>query len=320
MSKKRYDSCVTTISNHVSDIAPLVTDGTFMTPFPFFLGLSSSVAQQTAGFIPFDCLNGIPSGRTDLNFMRHANMYTHFRIKAIRWEYTPATAVTGRESILACAALPVGAPEPERSNTILTGTYWLVKWPNKSGTFQDFGVNLSGPAGNNRLYNTAALMDPSTIKIPITEKFVLTWKPKVLGYKPQLFRPMNTVVGPATTAVQAYQVTAKKFPWSPIVDNVESVLVAPEDQAIGQQPVSSGGNLYNTQSLRMPMSFPMISCYDSVNNEFPASAVTYGRWTMQTVFEFKYKRDRAAVITGFLQEDVPLNNAAAVPSGQNISV
>lgn len=321
-SDKRYDSCTCTVSNHMSDAVPFNLDPVWMTPFGKMLGLQSTAVAGTSSFIPFDCLNGLPSGRGDQNFLRHANMYTQYRIKCIRFEYVPFNAVTGRETVFNLNAVPTLGVQPESANTEFAGKYWLVKWPNKSGTFQDFGVNFSGPVGNQRIYNTAALMDPSVVKIPLAEKFVLTWKPKVLGYKTVAFRPLNLAAG-AASSEPSFMPTAKKFPWTNIIDNVELPPPAGQpidEQAVGVTPLSVGGVLYNTQGLRLQMSFPLISCYDSVNNVYDPAPLTWGRWVMTTVFEFKTKRDRAAVVGGQFDETVSLNQTNFVPTGQFTSV
>lgn len=311
ISRKAYDTCVSVQTNHVVPDGWVLTgnppqiDATYMTPFGRVFELQSSLSADQSNFCPFSCMNGF--GAREHEFNRHANMYTQFRVKAIRFEFVPTTAVTGRESILPCTA---GVPSSTTlddvlqamdSNQSISSTYWIVKWPYKStGMFQDFGMNLHSTSPYPRV--DSALVDPSCIKIPITEKLVLTWKPKIMGYKTKSWVPLNTSSGFGSDNVkQSFEPTAKKFPWLNILANYhpssgqQAVKYVP-DVEIPSVTVGVSTNEYNTENLRVSMTQPLLACYDSLTNQFlaPARWPITGRWTMHTVFEFRCKRSLAA--------------------------
>lgn len=308
VSRRAYDTCCTVVTNWITAAAnpspnPPQLNASVMMPFATVFELAKNQNGTTPQFVPFHCLNGTPHAASDAEFYRHLNMYQQYRIKCIKFEFVPTNAYTGEESSLPQSVnYPAGSADPVAAfmaaNHSASASVWMVKWPKKNGTFGDFGVNPADPAVNN-LFNSAALADPSVIKIPITEKFVLTWKPKVLGFRPVLFRTIGDLVNTSTHADAASLPVAKKFPWTNIVDNFDAVGKPVLDQLVGDIPVSGTvGNVgpYNTAGLRMPMSAPLIGCYNAATNQFvdPASWQMTGRWTMQTVFEFRQKRDRAA--------------------------
>lgn len=282
----------------------------FMTPFAWALGLQNNVnAGNTNAFIPYDIFQGAPNLMGEI--MRHANMYRQYRVKCIRWEFVPTTAVVGRESVLNVYTGQVNtgtATDPVAGymdrNTRAASLMWFIKWPHKNGTFQDFGFNLSGSGtsgANTNVTTSGALIDPTTIRIPVTEKLVLFWKPKVMGQKVQNWMPLNTLSG-AVPLTQAFAKSyAKKFPWTYIIDNVEQGHGNPNDANItGQGPTIDPSTAlpYNTTGLRMPMTQPLLGIYDSSTNLFLGTAdllpFITGRWDMHVVLEFKQKYNYTA--------------------------
>lgn len=281
-----------------------------MTPFSLALGMSStSDAGNTDAFVPYDIFSGQPYLMGEI--MRHANMYRQYRIKCIRWEFTPSTAVVGRESVL---NVYTGQPNTGATtdpvagymdrNTRAASLFWYIKWPHKNGTFQDFGYNLSGSGtlgSNTNVTTIGAMIDPTTIRIPATEKLVLFWKPKVMGQKVLNWMPINTAAGPQPLQQSFAKSYAKKFPWTYIIDNVEQGHANAADANVtGQLPiVDPVGNKYNTTGLRMPMTQPLLALYDSSTNTFlDTSNLTpfiAGRWYMHVVVEFKQKYNYSAV-------------------------
>lgn len=323
VSRKAYDSCVSVQSNHIVPDGWVLTGNppqlseTYMTPFGRVFELQSGVSQDQSNFCPVVCMNGF--GAREHEFLRHANMYTQFRVKAIRFEFVPTTAVTGRESVLPCT---VGVPSTTTddvlqamdANQSISSTYWMVKWPNKkTGTFQDFGLNLANPSSPYPR-NDSALIDPSVIKIPITEKLVLTWKPKMLGYKTKTWIPLNTSTGFGTNNYQpSYEPVAKTFPFLNIISNYHASSGQQATQYVPDIPmpnVTVGvlAQEYNTENIRVSMSQPLLSVYDSLSNQFlkTTSWPVTGRWTMHTVFEFRNKRDRAAGVIQSVNEGTAL--------------
>ena len=291
--RRRYDSCTCVVTDFMGANATNnpVLDPAVMVPLHTMLDLN----DITPSFIPYQLLNG--KGATDQEFSRHANMYTQYRVKCIRFEYVPANAIVGQESNFPILTEPVDDTTDVvagiiQANTINTSCMWMIKWPNKrTGTFQDFGYNVNNPT-NNLISNRLALTDPTVIKIPITEKLVLSWKPRVCGYRNVNWRPLEQPIGVSFMQNTTYPV-AKKFPWTNIIDNFDSVGTAVDDELIGvteDTAISSGP--YNTTGLRCPMTYPLIACYDAFNERFLASAdfPSCGRWTIHTVFEFRNKR------------------------------
>lgn len=273
---------------------PPQLSSSIMVPFASALELATNNASQTPFFIPMHCLNGF--GATDNDFLRHANMYTQFRIKCIRFEFVPTTAFTSGATIPVTSDFPSAVTTDDTrvaldTNQVNSSTVWLIKWPNKStGQFQDFGTNLNN-AAINHIFNKSALMDPSVIKIPVTEKLVLTWKPKILGFKPLLFRGYNTIVSANATATQSVVPCAKKFPWMNIIDNTETATIPNPSEYTGVNVNTQQGGV-NTTALRSQMSQPLLGMYDTVYDRFlePTTFNITGRWYMHTVFEFKNKR------------------------------
>lgn len=327
ISKKRYDSCTCIVSDHISGVGPDISS-LVMTPFQTVFGLTN----LTQAFTAFSCMNGAGSagGSGDQEFTRHANMYTHFRVKCIRFEFVPTTANTGRESVLPCAfgdngiTVDAVAARMDR-NQVVSSQVWMLKWPNKSGTFQDFGINFANP-GVNHIYNSAALLDPTVIKIPVTEKFAFNWKPKILGYRTSTWRPLTAGGGANTNPEGTFYPVAKKYPWTSIIDNFDNAAAPGIDQQVGMIPVGAAtgsAGPYNTTGLRQPMSFPLISVYDSYNNVFVNASgfEAYGRWTMHTVFEFKNKRGYAAnQSAALITENIPLQTIIGAQTAPIINI
>lgn len=315
-SYKKYDSCTTIRTNC---LGPAVTgpgsvpniNGQTMVPFQTVFNLNT----DTPAFIPYHCLNA--AGSRDYNFTRHANMYTHYRIKCIRFEFVPTNAVTGNETSLPMAAVEPAAVTDLTANVLYNNAkvgsqVWMIKWPRKStGTFQDLGYNLDTPVPVNQLITgDVAFADPSVIKIPVTEKLVLSWKPRILGYRTSTFRPLENVLGSAPQ--QTFYPVAKKFPWTQIIDNFEGTTILNQEQVGGVKETTAAVGFpgpYNTTGLRCPMTYPLIGCWDHARNQFMGAIdwAAVGRWTMHTVFEFKNKRAfNAGPITVF-EETIPVN-------------
>ncbi len=286
-----------------------------MVPFASAFELSTNNSSQTPFFIPYHCLNGF--GTNDQEFMRHANMYTQYRIKCIRFEYVPTTACAKGTTLPMTSVYPPSITTTDvraamDANQINSSTLWLIKWPNKkTGLFQDFGVNFNNTL-TNRLSNQRALNDPNVIKIPVTEKLVLSWKPRILGYKPVMFRTLNSLTSASEKAQDNFLPSSKSFPWMNIIDNVEAFVGNP-NEVVGVNPVNgtTGGftGPYNTTGLRVQMSQPQIAMYNTVYNTFvtPADFESTGRWYMHTVFEFRRKRDQYAEITSTMIHESILN-------------
>lgn len=279
---------------------PQINSG-IMVPFASAFELSTNNAAQTPYFIPLHCLNGF--GSTDSDFLRHANMYTQFRVKCIRFEFVPTTAFTNNTTMPITSDFPpaVGVDDTRAAmdtNQINAGTVWMIKWPNKkTGEYMDYGVNLNNPSVNHIL-NKSALMDPTVIKIPVTEKLVLTWKPKILGFKPLYFRGYNTIVSANAQAIKSDVPCAKKFPWMNIIDNTETATIPNPNEIVGLNINPSQGGV-NTTALRAQMSQPLIAMYDTVYDRYlePATFNVTGRWYMHTVFEFRNKRHPHAPVS-----------------------
>lgn len=312
----KYDSCVCVTTGACNAADPPALQGPLMQPWATVFEYASLSSTRTPFLIPLQLLNGGVQGQVDPEFQRHATMYTQYRIKCIRFEYTPWTAVTGSKSMLPINAQSAAIGTGDRVadimgyNTAAASHVWLVKWPNKkTGEFGDFGTNFNNPTNTN-VFTSSALVDPTVIKIPCSEKMVLTWKPKVLGYRPVLFRTLNTLLSTSTSSTEANLPVAKKFPWTNIVDNFESTTKGPLEQVVGDIPVSGVfGNTgpYNTAGMRMPLTQPLLACFDIANNQVinGSAFLNYGRFTVHTVFEFRNKRDRAAAgLDNIIENDV----------------
>lgn len=295
-----------------------VCHSSYMQPFHIFTRLGGTGSGDTNALIALDLIGGAGNISANSEFMRHANMYTQYRIKCVRFEFVPINAVDGKESVNVAYAGPVrsGVAADEVAglmdrNAQAAGTYWVVKWPNKSGVFQDWGVNLAGTStASANIQTSAMLIDPGAIKIPVTEKLVLFWKPKVMGTKVINWMPLNQAAVRAPTSQAWGRTVAKPYPWTNIIDNTEAGHTLTGDVRLtGFTPQLNMGSNWNTTTLRMPMTEPVLGCYNSATNQWLdntgiADLVT-GRWTMHTVFEFRRKRPVYAEVTGSsIQENI----------------
>lgn len=317
LSRQQYSSSVSVQTNHISTAGHLVPNppqlsATVMTPFATVFELSTNNTDQTPFFVPYHCLSNF--GANDHEFLRHANMFTQYRIKGIRFEYVPTTSMAKGTVLPITSEYPYQGVSPSDvklamdDNQVNSSTVWLIKWPNKrTGLFQDFGGNLSNPSVV-QLGTNLALNDPSVIKIPVTEKLVLSWKPRILGYKPVMFRTTNSSGQQSVEAQDNFLPAAKPFPWMNIVDNVENPALAGASEAIGVTTVSGTTGTagpYSTTALRVQMSQPMIAMYNTALDTFitPETFSSTGRWFMHTIFEFRNKRDRMVGNGAVLQEN-----------------
>lgn len=307
INKKGYDSCCIKTTSFKSGST---ISGNYLlqefnaTPFHIFSRLgSSSGTQNTNALIPFDLIQAQGYNQ----FLRYANMYKEFKIKAIRFEFVPSNAVTGTESTLpGYAGAPIAAPSGDlatmyNANTNASAMYWCIRWPDKDGSFQSVGLNFASLTTTNaNISSNSLLNDPKTIKIPMTEKFVLFWKPKIMGTKVRNWAPLNFSASTnpvVTTFAKSY---AMRFPWTDILDNVESGhTVANNDWNTGQVPIVNNGLTYNTTGLRQPMTQPWIALYNSLTGTFVSDPAPYivGQESMHVLFEFKTKRPQTASVS-----------------------
>lgn len=327
ISRKGFTTTTLSVTKHIGGNAneQFNTSVSYMNPFHLFTRLGSTTGTgDVNALVPQDLIG--MSETASQEFVRHAMMYRQYRIKCIRWEFVPTNAVTGRESILSGYA---GAPRSGVTtdevaglmdrNTIASSMQWHVRWPMKNGTFNDWGVGLygSGPAGSN-LNNQSAQIDPSTIKVPVTEKFILFWKPKILGVTLRRWIDMNTAASSGNTITSLGKSSAKSFPWCDVLDNLDGIHSVPDAaQWTAQNLVSAslGTASTNLTSFRQPLTQPAIGIYDMANNVYldTTSLAPYvcGRWTMHTVVEFRHKMryTAAANVPNFNQSTGVIVNA-----------
>lgn len=181
-------------------------------------------------------------------------------------------------------------------NTDMGSCVWIIKWPNKNGVFQDFGVNLNSTTVTGANIKTLNMLaDPSAIKVPVGEKLVLFWKPKIMGTKFMQFMPTQTTTT-GNYSVPSFNSVSKavKFPWSNIVDNFEAGHAVPNAAyLVGQQPNSLPSGPNSMHALYYAMTQPLIALYNTNTDQFlgteAAQEVTMGRWRIHTVFEFRNK-------------------------------
>lgn len=276
----------------------------YMVPFHQFTTLGSSgVFGKIDALVPLQLIGNEGSGiYGSQEFMRHMNMYRQFRVKCIRFEYTPTNAVTGIESNMTVQGpgQTVTADDATSKiinrNTNVSATYWIVKWPNKQGQFQDWGLNLSGTTAlTGNIKNLNMLVDPSCVKVPVCEKFVLFWKPRLMGRKLVSFMPtqFTSGVGESANFMPKSITKSIKFPWVNTIDNYDSGHVVADSAYMTGQNLNDISVKNNMTGLWSPMSQPIIALYDSVANEFlnseEAKNYCMGRWRIHTVFEFRHK-------------------------------
>lgn len=311
ISRKAYTSTTITTTKHLIN-EPFVLNNTFMNPFHIFTKLGDTgTPGYVDALVPIQLIGtegGLGTNGSQ-EWMRHMNMYRQFRVKCIRFEYVPTNCVVGNESVLSVQGAGTQiSPDDATSkiiqiNTDMSSCVWLIKWPNKQGVFQDFGLNLYGTnTGTGNLKNLNMLADPSVIKVPCSEKLVLFWKPKILGRKFTMFMPtIVTTNGESAENMPKALSKAVPFPWTNIIDNYDQGhTVANSAYITGQNLSTYQGTENNTTGLYYPMSQPLIALYNTRTNEFlddaEAQAVTNGRWRIHTVFEFRHKMGYTANI------------------------
>lgn len=248
------------------------------------LGLSSPSVGTEGVLTPFALAQANPN-----KLDRYVNMYKQFRVKYITFQWIPRSSVHPIVNTNNNYVIPTGGgqsyiPPP-------TDHLWQVKWlyPSDTGLvanasgFDQFGGSYFG--ASNLSVPSAEIMasDTNTKRYPMQKNLVLSWKPKVFGYKINNFVPLNTLTV-AGVPTNSGTTTSMKFPWTNCID----------PQVVGTQ----GGQIYNTTGFRQPLTQPLFSTWDiSADAPTPNTNVD-GRWEITAVFEFRYKRGDAATVAG----------------------
>lgn len=285
LSSKKYDQAVFRSTGHFS-AGTSYFNATNMSPISDCLGLSDALSGNTSALTAYDLAKTFP-----IKFQRYLNFYTQFRIKYIRFEFTPASAVypvvNANGYVAADSAIPTQTVNiyPSARDEVM-----MVAWPPK-GTLQ-YANNTSIGGVGGTLFGGDPSQPPANLvaknleivkKLPLMKTISFAWKPRVIGYKTNLFTPSNGLIagGNAQPSVQS---TTIAYPWTNIMDNQYT------------QAVPASLATFNTTGLRQAMTQPYLGLYDLGNDTFPTQFgnTTTGRWELSAVFEFRGKRGDAA--------------------------